>query len=322
MRAAFYRARNSRNFSDLLIHELMLSDAVRVDSYAAAIRKHVGPEDVVVDLGTGTGILALLARQRGARRVYAIDHSRILALAEFVARENRLDGIDFVQCHSADFNPPEKVDVILHEQIGGYLIDEDMIRNIADLRDRLLAPGGRILPALFDLFLEPIALKDERRVPFLWEQTLHGLEFGATKAWLETHADVARSPLNNRIFSEDASHLLCEPEPVLTLDLMTARPETFARSVRFRKAIARPGPLDGFCLYFRVRFDDEIQFENGPFDRRTSWYCHVLRTERVDLVPGDAIEAELTFGDHTDVATWKLSHSLVRRRENAPVAAE
>ena len=50
----------------------MINDRVRMDAYAAALARTVTPGAVVLDIGTGTGIMALLAVRMGARQVYAL----------------------------------------------------------------------------------------------------------------------------------------------------------------------------------------------------------------------------------------------------------
>ena len=76
-----YDLANAGEFSDLFEHEKMLADSVRVDTYAEAIRRQIRPGHVVVDLGTGSGVLAMLAARQGAK-VYAIDHSDFIGVAE------------------------------------------------------------------------------------------------------------------------------------------------------------------------------------------------------------------------------------------------
>ena len=99
-------------------HERLVADAVRMNAYHAGIRRNIKPGDVVVDLGTGTGILAMLAAQRGPKVVHAIDHSNIITIAERVASANRFSTIAFHNISSRRFVSNEPVDVILHEQIG------------------------------------------------------------------------------------------------------------------------------------------------------------------------------------------------------------
>jgi predicted RNA methylase len=61
------------------MHWNMINDYVRNNAYEAAINEVVNSESVVIDLGTGTGLLALMAARAGAKRVYAIERNPITA---------------------------------------------------------------------------------------------------------------------------------------------------------------------------------------------------------------------------------------------------
>src|SRR3546814_9983036 len=98
-----YDLMNEANFSGLAEHEEMLSDSVRVDAYHRAISRNVGPGDVVLDLGTGTGLLAFLASRAGARTVYAVEHSDFIEVAREIARLNGITNVELVQANSREF---------------------------------------------------------------------------------------------------------------------------------------------------------------------------------------------------------------------------
>src|SRR5271169_6051536 len=76
----------------------MVADRVRVDAYVQALRKTVREGSVVVEIGTGPGIFAVLACQLGASRVYAIEPTEIIQVAREVAGANGCgDRIEFFE---------------------------------------------------------------------------------------------------------------------------------------------------------------------------------------------------------------------------------
>jgi type I protein arginine methyltransferase len=311
VRRVYYSIVNADAFDNMFWHDLMLADRVRMENYERAIKKHIQAGMVVADLGTGTGILACLAAQRGAK-VYAIEHANIIERARELAACNGLN-IHFEHKHSKDFHPPEKIDVLLHEQIGMNLVDEDMVENILDLRERVLKPDGKILPAYFSLFIDPIELRDDRRLPYVWEQTVGGLDFScfkpATPPWQEGTGYDKRA-----VDPQDVKTFLAKRQRVLSLDLQklpsTSLPPVWEYSTR----ITTPGRLDGFCLYFHIGFDEEIGFSTGPDSPPTAWGSRLLRCEARDLPEGAQIHFKLRPVSITNAATWTWEYSLAQTK--------
>jgi len=299
-RRLVYELRNRRTFADLYQHDRMLADAVRTDAYWAAISKHVSEGDVVIDLGTGSGVLSLFAARQGAR-VHAIEHGPIIEVAREVARDNGATGIEFHRAHSLRFELPDKIDAIIHEQIGDALFDERVVTNIADLRDRLLKPGGRVYPHRLTLYIEPVQLQEQFRAPFAWQQELHGIGFGALERFAagQAHGYLYRT---FRPFPFD--RFLCRPEPVVSIDLETANESDLPRRIAYERPVEREGLLDGFCVYFEARFDDEIAFTSSPADTPTSWGTPFLRVSSRRVAPGDSVRLELTADDLAHPSTW------------------
>jgi protein arginine N-methyltransferase 1 len=127
---------------------VMIADRPRITAYAEAMRRVITPDSVVVDLGAGPGLFAMLACRFGARRVYAIEPDDAIQVAREIAAENGLTGrIEFIQAMSTDITLPERADVIVSD-IGGVMPwFGTHLPSIADARQRLLAPGGRLIPA-------------------------------------------------------------------------------------------------------------------------------------------------------------------------------
>ena len=101
-------------------HELMLNDHIRMAACENAIKRLVQPGMTVVDLGTGTGILAQWALEAGARTVDAIDMNENM-IEEARARLSHAGYSDGVRLHRAlsyEVTLPERVDVVMSEILG------------------------------------------------------------------------------------------------------------------------------------------------------------------------------------------------------------
>ena len=79
------------------MYGFMIADNARMDAYVEALRRAVGSDSVVVDIGAGTGVFSLLACQFGARRVYAIEPAVAIQVAREIAAANGYaDRIEFI----------------------------------------------------------------------------------------------------------------------------------------------------------------------------------------------------------------------------------
>ncbi len=125
----------------------MIADRVRTDAFARALREAITPDAVVIDIGTGTGIFAVLACRFGARRVYAVEPDEAIQVGREIAAANGYaDRIEFIRQLSTEVTLPERADLIVSD-LGGVLPwFRQHIPSIADARRRLLKPDGVLIP--------------------------------------------------------------------------------------------------------------------------------------------------------------------------------
>lgn len=139
-------------------HDLMLGDELRMRAYRQAIAEAVRPGDVVVDVGTGTGVLARWALEAGAARVYGIERDG--DLLERAAAEVRDAGWGgrFVPVAGLSFDVelPERAGIVVSEILGNLVDNEGCARILDDAARRFLAPGGRLLPRRAERYLVPV----------------------------------------------------------------------------------------------------------------------------------------------------------------------
>ena len=300
-----YDLMNETNFSGLSEHEEMLSDGVRVEAYHRAIHAQVGPGDVVVDLGTGTGLLACIASRAGAAKVYAVEHGEIIDLAREIAAHNGCDNIEFVRANSRDFEPPEPIDVIVHEQMGDELFNENMVANVLDLRDRCLREGGRVLPGRFRLFVEPVRFAESHRVRRFWNIELpDGLDLSPTRE--SVTAARFDSDRMDQIWARPGAvaGFAGTPAPLLEFDLHHLRSIDDLRVDHVvDRTMLESGIVDGLCVWFEATFPDETLLTTSPLAPPTSWGNRVVRVDR-DVVAGERLRWHVHLGSLVDPATW------------------
>jgi len=207
--------------------------------------------------------------------------------------------------HSTKLYLDEPVDVILHEQIGDYLFDEAMVPNVCDLRDRLLKPGGLILPSQFELFCEPMTLHDDRRTPYIWELSdVYGFDFSSMERSRPQDSEYYR------IVSCDlglVKQFLGEPAPMLEVDLHTIIESNMPLSVTFTREVIKPGLLDGLVVFMKTKVDDDLVLSSCPLDpdRAPHWGFRILRLDQCQAEIGDQLEVTLTVEDWADPETWQ-----------------
>src|SRR2546423_13133662 len=135
----------------------MVKDRVRTGSYMRALGQVINSNSVVLDIGTGIGIFALLACKLGARKVYAVESNDVIEVAREIAAANGYeDKIQFIQTLSTEITLPETADVIVSDIHGVLPLLQQHIPSIADARKRLLKPGGAVIPLRETIWVAPV----------------------------------------------------------------------------------------------------------------------------------------------------------------------
>lgn len=112
---------------------------------------------VVLDVGTGSGILAFFAAQAGAKKVYAVEASNSANTAKLLAAHNSFENIvEVIHGKIEEISLPEKVDIIISEPIGFLLVHERMLESYVHARDKYLKPGGLMMPTTGSIVFGPL----------------------------------------------------------------------------------------------------------------------------------------------------------------------
>lgn len=234
----------------------MVGDRTRVDGYFEALRNAIHPGSVVLDIGTGIGIFALLACRLGARKVYAIEPSDAISLARTIADANGFgETIEFVQDVSTNVTLPERVDVIVSDLRGILPYCGRHIPAIIDARERFLAPSGVLIPrrdSLWAAVVEAPELYRQHLTP--WGDHDYDFDFGAERQVLANGWYAA---------SFTPEQILAEPQRWTTLNYETIKSPNCS-SVVMKWTPARAGITHGLAVWFDSTLGEETGFSNAP----------------------------------------------------------
>ena len=122
----------------------------------------------MLDIGCGTGILSIFAARAGAKHVYAIENAEIALFAEEIIKKNGFENkITVIKGKMEEIElPVRKVDIIISEWMGYFLLYESMLDSVLWARDRYLVKGGKMLPDKATMYvagIEDAQFKSERK---------------------------------------------------------------------------------------------------------------------------------------------------------------
>ncbi|PPD96506.1 hypothetical protein GOBAR_DD06478 [Gossypium barbadense] len=143
-----------------LLNLEMLKDVVRTKTYQNVIyrNKFLFQNKVVLDVGAGTGILSLFCAKAGVAHVYAVECSHMADMAKQIVETNGLpDVVTVLKGKIEEIElPVAKVDIIISEWMGYFLLFENMLNTVLYARDKWLVDDGVVLPDEASLYLTAI----------------------------------------------------------------------------------------------------------------------------------------------------------------------
>lgn len=246
------------------VHVAMLNDRVRTERFLAGIREVVRSGDVVVDIGTGTGILAIAAARAGADRVYAIEAGRIGRLAEANFKANGLaDRVMLINGWSTEIELPERADVLVSEMIGNDPFGERVLEVTSDAVKRLLKPRARLVPRNVKVFALPVSIPESEidRLFFstnnlkAWE-AWYGADFSGLAVTTPDQFSFFVNP------SKARWRVLGPPIIVADADLNEIRPPSMSVDRDFE--VDHAGVLNGVMICFELEICPNLHLSTHP----------------------------------------------------------
>ncbi|KAM6942680.1 protein arginine N-methyltransferase 3 [Xenentodon cancila] len=269
------------------IHEEMLKDKVRTETYRDFMYSNpeLFKDKVVLDVGCGTGILSMFAARAGAKTVIAVDQSEIIYQAMDIVRSNQLEEkITLIKGRIEDIKlPVEKVDIIISEWMGYFLLFESMLDSVLYARDLYLADGGSVYPDLCNISLAALGDTQKHRDRITFWDDVYGFNMACMKKAVVPEAVVE---------VVNADTLISEPAVIQTIDCNRVCLSELEFTADFCLKMTKTTDCTAIVGYFDIFFDkdcsNKVMFSTGPQVTKTHWKQSVFLLERP--VPAQAGE--------------------------------
>lgn len=248
------------------IHVAMLNDRTRTSKLIAGIQEVVRPGDVVIDIGTGTGVLAVASARAGARHVYAIEATNFGKFAREVFEVNGVgDRITLIEGWSTQISLPELGDVLTSDIIGNEPLVENVMEIMTDAVKRLLKPDARLVPKRIKIFGLPVTIP---RVAVM----KHTFTIETVENWRSWY-NIDFSPFVDVVRKSPHAFYINPPlardwktfsKPILLADIQFKEISQVVIDNKVTVTANTSGQLDGLLEYFELELGPTTRFSTHP----------------------------------------------------------
>jgi len=306
------------SYSHFGIHEEMLKDKVRTNTYRKSIldNKHLFKNKIVLDVGCGTGILSMFASNAGAKHVFGVDCADIANSAKKIIIENGFEGkITIIKGKLEEIDlPVDKVDIIISEWMGYFLLYESMMDTVLVARDKWLKKDGLLFPDKARMHICGIQDAEYRQQKLEFWDDVYGYKMSCFKA------TVLAEPLVDIV---PPTQIISSVETFMEVDLYTVKVEDLDFTSTFQLEFKQREFCHALTAWFDVSFSKchvPVGFSTAPFTEYTHWKQTVFYiTEPLRVVQGQKLKGTITVkknkGNHRDLNIDLRLHNAVYNEE-------
>jgi len=274
-------------------HLPMMNDEVRNTAYYNAIKLAVDDGAFVLDIGTGSGLLSLMAAANGAGKVITCETSKVIADAakKIIESNGYGEKISVVNKMSTDLVVGEdllqRADLIISEVLSAELVGEGVRTTLFDANKRLLKKNGTMIPQSGRIIISLIG-----NSPEVFHATsvasVHGFD-------LSRFNQISQNKFNLDL--KDKPLLLSNPEDAFNMNFNDE-----SGVVKEEKIIKLQANQDGLCLgliqWLSVHLYKDIEYENRPGESYSHWPTPIyLFDEPITVKTGDVVQVRAVLSE-------------------------
>ena len=272
-------------------HVGMMNDQTRNEAFSKAIGRAVSKGDLVLDIGTGSGLLSMMAAKAGAKEIISCEASKIIStVAKKIISKNGFDNqITVVNKMSTNLKVgedlPNKVDVIISEVLSAELVGEGVRSTILDAKKRLLKKSGKMLPESGDIMIALIGA-DENITDKAIVDSIEGFD-------LSDFNKITQDAFT--ITNNETPKLLSNGYSAFNFDFYDLKHSTKQEHILTLTA-QENGQCCGIVQWLKIKIYDDIEYENYPGMSHSHWPNPIFMFDKpIELNAGEEVQVKSTL---------------------------
>ncbi|GAB5524661.1 MAG: protein arginine N-methyltransferase [Roseivirga sp.] len=257
-----------------LWHFEMLADTDRNDAYQEAIERALSkqPNARVLDIGTGSGLLAMMAARAGASEVLACEMNTEIAkvAGEIVERNGYKDQVKVLNVKSSDLKPgldyQGKYDIVVSEILDVAGIGEGVLPSLRHAYQSILKPGAVTVPSGMTMYAQLVSLPEFSKVNPI--NMISGFDLSPFNIFSspDQYLPVKLSSLDHEFLSA--------PVAFYSFDFSNIPEEREASNPHTAEVdfeVVKKGSAHAVAFWFELHLDDQLTLSSGLGGKLKHW---------------------------------------------------
>jgi len=267
-------------------HVSMMNDKQRNEAYLRALKLAIGKDDFVLEIGTGSGLLAMMAADSGAREVITCEASETIAKAakKIIHKNGYSKKITVIDKKSTELivgkDLPIKADVVISEVLSAEFVGEGVRSTIQDANKRLLNKNGKMIPESGDIRIALLGSNTEIQ---------NKITVGNVNGYdLSDFNSIMSQKISLNL--DDKPKLLSSANNAFHINLYDSQ-KIFKSEKKLRLTVTESGLCLGLIQWLKVQLFANIEYENKPGETASHWPTPIYLFDRpIEVTAGQVLE--------------------------------
>ena len=308
------------------VYSSIFDQRISTLSFKAAIEinSEFFEDKTVLVINNGIGLYSLLCARVGAKKVYSLEPDKTnYKFQKKIVELNRYQKIiEVYNCDVEDIYNIEKVDIIVCEWMGNFLLSNSFLKKVIYARNKFLARDGIIFPDKATLYLCGIQDEEFKKSKFqMWDNVYNvNMSFVKNVSFKEPLID-----------SFNKNNIISNIYPIFEINMYKIKENDLNFMTKFELTFNQSDSLSALAGWFDVQFlkvPNTIKFTTSPFNQYTKWKQTIFYLENdIKVMKGDIMEGDISLkveSESTNVGDIeiKINYEIKNKNANMIVQSE